>query len=96
MSGHSASGMPGSSRRSTRSTSSRVPTGSTVVNWSVVVSAALRPVSRLMRIVHQPAGRQRIDCETSTACTRPGGSVSVTVVKSPNVMRRPSGVGAIE
>ncbi len=48
-----------------------------------------------MRTVHQPAGRHRIGCVTSTACTRPGGTISVMVVKRPNVIRTPSGVGAI-
>ena len=60
------------------------------------VSVALRPLSRLMRIDHQPAGRHRIGCAISTAWTRPGGTISVTVVSSPNVIRTPSGVGAIE
>ena len=64
----------GSSRRSTRSTSARVPTGSTVVNWSRLVSVDAAPGEPVDRIVHQPAGRHRIDCVTSTACMRPGGS----------------------
>ena len=96
ISGHSASGTAGSTRRSTRSTSAAVPTGRTVVNWSVLESAALRPVMRLIRIIHQPAGRHRIGCVISTAWMRPGGTISVMVVSRPNVIRTPSGVGAIE
>ena len=96
MSGHSDSGTAGSSSRSTRSTSAAVPTGSAVVNWSRLLSLALRPLRRLMRIVHHPAGRQRIGCVISTAWMRPGGTTSVMVVSRPNVMRTPSGVGAIE
>ena len=96
MSALSSSGSDGCSSPSTRSTSARVPTGSTVVNWSVDESVALRPVRRLMRIVHQPAGRHRIGCVTSTAWTRPGGTISVIVVNRPKVIRTPSGVGAIE
>ena len=84
------------SRRSTRSTSARVPTGSTVVNWSLAPSASPRPESRLTVMPHQPNGRHRIDWSTSTACTRPGGRISVIVVNSPKVMRTPLGVGAIE
>ena len=59
-------------------------------------SVAERPDSRLTRIDHQSAGRHRIDCCTSTAWMRPGGSVSVTVVNRPEVIRTPEGVGAIE
>ena len=96
-SGHSASGTDGRTQPQHALDIGRAcRPGSTVVNWSVFVSVALRPVSRLMRMVHQPAGRHRIGCETSTAWMRPGGTISVTVVKRPNVIRTPSGVGAIE
>ena len=94
--GHSASGTDGRTSLSTRSTSAEVPTGRTVVNWSLFASVALRPLMRLMRISHQPAGRHRIGWVISTAWMRPGGTISVTVVSSPKVIRTPSGVGAIE
>ena len=95
-SGHSLSGRSGSISRSTRSTSARVPTGSTVVNWSAAPSASPAPDRRLMVMVHQPNGAPEQRLRTSTAWTRPGGRISVTVVNRPNVMRTPLGVGAIE
>ena len=62
----------------------------------MLVSVAPRPDRRLSDTDHQPSGRQKMDCDTSTACTRPGGTISVTVVNSPKVMRTPLRVGAIE
>ena len=86
----------GRNSRSTRSTSACFPTGSTSANCCDWVSLADRPDSRFTRIDHHPNGRHRSGWCTSNACTRPGGSVSVMVVNSPNVMRTPATVGAIE
>ena len=50
----------------------------------------------LMRIVHQPKGRQRIHWFASIAWMRPGGMVWLLVESRPYPIRTPSGVPAIE
>src|SRR5690606_7905300 len=98
-SGWSCAGRSGRISPRTRSTSARLPTGSTMLNCCAVLDCCwerLLPLIRLILIVHHPNGRHSIDCVTSAAKMRPGGIVSVIVVNRPYVMRTPSGVGAIE
>lgn len=64
--------------------------------WLDCCWEAVLPLIRLIRTDHQPNGRHSRGCITSTAKIRPGGIVSVTVVNRPNVIRTPSGVGAME
>ena len=52
-------------------------------------------VARLMRMSHQPNGRQSSGCATLTAWMRPGGRVSFDVENRPNPIRMPSRVSAI-
>ena len=87
----------GSSSASTRCTSATVPTGSTSVRCAASLPAELTDwPATLMRIDHQPNGRQRIHWLASIAWMRPGGMVWLPVESSPCPMRTPSGVPAIE
>ena len=87
---------PGRMMSRTSRTSAAVPTGRTIEDTCWLLDAPLPAfVARLMRMSHQPNGRQSSGCATLTAWMRPGGSVSFDVETSPKPIRMPSRVSAI-